>query len=298
MTEAAHMAGPGFADTLQAIFDDPAALSGFGLERLAFEGRMHAGGIPEFEERLNVNGNGEIAYLLRRAVGDGAGEVGLYKGQADPGELKRLLEAVRDAELDSLEPEHPEPGSMTWGLSVVAGGSELRFFTALSDPQVLIPIKALRTLLDSFEAKAMSGPVWTLGLAVKPLPERKQGWKEILFRFANTGSEGIWIDHPAHLDGKTPARSCRLIYGQAPVIQAGITPLPMETEKATLRYPKDSPELIWLGPGAAVEVRAAVEAPGGGPYLGRIAYVAYPGEERTAGQRRFAGAVFSEDFRF
>lgn len=298
MAEAARMAGPGFADTLQAVLDDPAALSGFGLERLAFEGRMFAGGIPEFEERLKIDGKGEITYSLRRAVGDGAGEVGLYKGQADAGEMKRLLEALRDANLDALEPDHPEPGSMTWGLSIVAGGRELRFFTALANPEVLMPIKSLRTLLDTFEAKAMTGPVWTLNLAVKAMPERKPGWKEFLFRFTNTGSEGIWIDHPAHLDGKTPARSCRLVYGQAPVIQAGITPLPMETEKASLRFPKDSPELIWVGPGAAVDVRAAVETPKGGPFLGRIAYVVYPGEEWTAGRMRFAGALFSEDFGF
>lgn len=294
------MASGGFKDSLERVKGDAARLlPSLGLERSATEGTIHPGGIPEFEERLSVEGNGDVTYLLRRPAGDqGGAEVGLYRGSLKPEEVNALLQLCLDSDLDKLEPAHPEPGAMKWGLALMAAGMESRFFTGTGDPAVLMPIKKLRSELDRIEGLAMHGPVWTLSLEAKPNPDVASGWREIVFRFANSGKEGIWIDHPAALDGKSPSRACHLVFGKAPQIKQGETPLPMETTKALLRYPPDSPRLLWVGPGAAVEVKGAIQQPANGPFLGRIAYACYPGEERTAGRRRFSGGVFSADFQF
>jgi hypothetical protein len=293
------MADAGFKACLKAVLDGPADLSGFGMERLAIEGKAYPVGINEFEESLRINGKGEIGYFLRRPVGDqGGGEVGLYAGKASPDEVKALIQLLLDSNLDALVPAHPEPGAMCWGLAIVANGRENRFFTGTVDPAVLIPIKKLRTELDKWEAKAMAAPVWTLAMEAAQKPSKTAAWREFVLKFSNTGKEGIWIDHPAALDGSNPGRACHLVFGDAPQIQPGITPLPMSTQKAPLRFPKDAPALLWIGAGESVEIPAAVENPGAGPFAGRIAYSTYPGVETTAGRRRFAGGVFTEDFRF
>ena len=293
------MADSSFKISLQAVLDNPVELSGFGLERSATEGRVFPIGVHEFEERLSLNRKGQIAYFLRRPAGDQGGiEVGLYNGLATPEEVTALVQLAIDSDLDALQSAHPEPGAMCWGLASVATGQENRFFTGIGDPAVLIPIKTLRQALDKLETKALANPVWSLSLNAKAKPSPTAGWTELTLVFANSGTEGIWIDHPTLLDGKSPGLSCQLVYGDKPQIQQGITPLPMTVKKTTMRYPPDSPAMLWIGPGAKVEVVAAVESPTGGPFLGRIAYVTYPGTDRTAGHIRFAGGVFTKDFEF
>jgi hypothetical protein len=271
---------------------DPDALQGFGVEQRLF---VQAG----WEDTLSVDGQGQVAYLTHGS--DRLGEdVGLFRAQLSPEELRPLLLGARALAAASLSPARAEAYDARVTLAVVAGGHHLRFTTA-AQPAALQQLEPLSLPLQRALMKAVQHPVRALAISVAVPHGLVRGAPALfLLHLHNTGTEGMWVPNPAALANRKGGDRVAITW--APLLKRtpGVTPVPAVPQRALLAPETAAarPAHLWLAPKGDLDVPlvATLELPADLTELVLGAeLVARDGDETLAGRPCFRGSLLSGD---
>jgi len=285
----------------QILEGDAQLLESAGFARVTTTGARTPSGIFEWEDRLEIRGDGTIRQTTYRSFADGPGqEPGVYELKKDRAYLLNLFTALRDAGLDALPAGRVEPADVAIRLSAVAGGASVEWAVAAADHTSLRPVQALLNQFVPLTLQLLDHPVMTLGLDCSAPAQAKVGSARLTIglRFRNSGSRGYWLAHPAKIVEDGRFEHCGLQYGVKPVVRDDIMPRPIQILRATLQPTgTDAPDLIWVGGHSETPVTctAQISFPEPGRYFMRAAFSTYAGGTTASSQPRFVGGVFSKD---
>ena len=280
---------------------DTQLLESAGFARVTTTGARTASGIFEWEDRLEIRGDGTIRQTTYRSFAEVPGqEPGVYELKKDRAYVLSVLRMLREAGLDALPAGRVEPNDVGIRLSAVAGGAQVEWAVAASDHMALRPVQPLLNQFVPLTLQLLDNPVMTLGLDCSAPAQAKVGSARLAIglRFRNSGSRGYWLAHPAKIVEDGRFEHCGLRYGIKPVVRDDIMPRPLQILRATLQpVANDSPDLIWIGGHSETPVNcsALIEFPEPGRYFMRAAFSTYAGGTSASSQPRFAGGVFSKD---
>jgi len=280
---------------------DTQLLESAGFARVTTTGARTASGIFEWEDRLEIRGDGTVRQTTYRSFADGPGqEPGVYELKKDRPYVLGVLQALRAAGLDALPAGRVEPNDVGIRLSAVAGGAHVEWAVAAGDHMALRPVQPLLNQFVPLTLQLLDHPVMTLGLDCSAPAQAKIGSARltIALRFRNSGPRGYWLAHPAKIVEDGRFEHCGLRYGIKPVVRDDIMPRPIQILRATLKpVSNDAPDLIWIGGHSETTVNctAQIEFPEPGRYFMRAAFSTYAGGISASSQPRFVGGVFSKD---
>jgi hypothetical protein len=282
---------------------DEAAREGFGFSRMTTAGVLTPGGVFEWEDRLEIRGDGMVSQTTCRSFADNPGDrPGLYELRTPPASIGYLAGLIRDAKLEDLPPVRTGVASNIIRLSVVADGIAVERAVSARDPDALEPLQPLLNAFIPLTVQLQQYPTMALDLELRldAPPKTPVGPAELkgVLRFSNPGRRGFWIAHPAALEQDGRFERCELVYGQLPVIEPDIMPRPLELQQAPLTAQGDGARgLIWLHPGgeALIPFGAELTFAEPGRHFVRAVFATYHGGVSIGGQTRFQGAVFSKD---
>ena len=274
-------------ELLERLLEDhEALLPGFGLERLTLAGEPIGPSTYLWEERLTLQGSGDVGLDTRRSIADMSGEeIGEYRSTECEETVLGLVRLVRETGLDELPAFEIDPIDVRVRFSIVGGGTCHEYPISVQDPEALEPLQPLLGELDRLALEVRKHPVATLGVSLELPSEAGVGEHQlpVMLRFRNSGNVGTWVTHPGAMEG-TP--------------EPDVTPVSPEIFSAPLSPAQgDDDRLLWLaGPSeVALESTASVSLPDPGTYLARAVYSCYSGEDTVGGQRRVRGCVFSNE---
>jgi len=289
-------------NALDRILDgDTQLLESAGLARVTTTGAQTPSGIFEWEDRLEIRGDGTVRQTTYRSFADGPGqEPGVYELKKDRSYVLGLLRTLREAGLDAIPAGRVEPNDVGIRLSAVAGGAYIEWAVAAGDHLALRPVQPLLNQLVPLTLQLLDHPVMTLGLACSAPAQARVGSARltVALRFRNSGSRGYWLAHPARIVEDGRFEHCGLRYGIKPVVRDDIMPSPIQILRATLKpVANDSLDLIWIGGHSETPVNCTsqIDFPEPGRYFMRAAFSTYAGGISASSQPRFVGAVFSKD---
>jgi hypothetical protein len=280
---------------------DTQLLESAGFARVTTTGAQTPSGIFEWEDRLEIRGDGTVRQTTYRSFADGPGqEPGVYELKKDRAYLLGILRTLREASVDALPPARVEPNDVGIRLSAVAGGAYIEWAVAAGDHLALRPVQPLLNQFVPLTLQLLDHPVMTLGLDCSAPAQAKVGSAPLTvgLRFRNSGSRGYWLVHPAKIVEDGRFEHCGLQYGIKPVVRDDIMPRPIQILRATLKpVANDSPDLIWITGHSETQINctAQVDFPELGRYFMRAAFSTYAGGITASSQPRFVGGVFSQD---
>lgn len=280
---------------------DTQLLESAGFARVTTTGARTASGIFEWEDRLEIRGDGTIRQTTFRSFAEAPGqEPGVYELKKDRAYVLSVLRMLREAGLDALPAGRVEPNDVGIRLSAVAGGAQVEWAVAASDQMALRPVQPLLNQFIPLTLQLLDHPVMTLGLDCSAPAQAKVGSARLAIglRFRNSGSRGYWLAHPAKIVEDGRFEHCGLQYGIKPVVRDDIMPRPLQILRATLKpVGNDAPDLIWAGGHSETPVNctAQIDFPEPGRYFMRAAFSTYAGGISASSQPRFVGGVFSKD---
>jgi hypothetical protein len=280
---------------------DTELLGSAGLARVTTTGARTPSGIFEWEDRLEIRGDGTVRETTYRSLADAPGEEpGVYELKKDRSYVLGILRALREAGLDALPSGRVEPNDVGIRLSAVAGGAYVEWAVASGDWMAQRPVQPLFDQFVPLTLQLLDNPVMTLGLACSAPAQARVGSPRlnVALRFRNSGTRGYWLAHPARIAEDGRFEHCGLRYGVKPVVRDDIMPRPIKILRATLKPAvSEAPDLIWIGGHSETSVNCTVqiEFPEPGQYFMRAAFSTYAGGVSASSQPRFVGAVFSKD---
>lgn len=277
----------------RALQADPDALQGFGVEQRFF---VQAG----WEDTLAIDGAGRVTYQTHGSdrLGD---DVGLYRAQLSPDELKPVLLGAKALAQATLSPVRAEAYDARVTLSLVAGGHHLRF-TTVAQPAALQQLEPLSGPLQRALMKAVQQPVRALSISVAVPHGVVRGAPALfLLHLHNSGTEGMWVPNPAALpnrkDGDRVAITWAPLLKRTPGVTA-VPSAPLRSLLAPQAAAAEAPAYLWLAPKADLDVPlfATLEIPAGLAELVLGAeLVARDGDETVGGRPCFRGSLLSAD---
>jgi hypothetical protein len=277
----------------KALQGDKEALQGFGVEQVTFV-------TSTWEDKTSVDGDGTATYFTHGSerIGD---DVGLYRAQLTPEELRPILLGAKAVVAAPLAATRAEPYETRVILSIVAGGQVFRFATAIQPP-ALDQLNPLLHPLQRAVMKAAQNPVRALTLVLEAPEGIVRGAPTpLLLHMHNPGTEGMWVDNPAVLPNKAEGQRVQLSYAAPLQRTPGVTPVPTAPKKVLLapaKHPPDAPAYLWLGPKGKVTValQGVIEPPEGAKDLVlAVELIVNQGEEEVASRPRFRGALLSTE---
>ena len=289
-------------ELLERLLEDhEALLPGFGLERLTIAGEPIGPSTYLWEERLTLQGSGDVGLDTRRSIADMSGEeIGEYRSTECEETVLGLVRLVRETGLDELPAFEIDPIDVRVRFSIVGGGTCHEYPIGVQDPEALEPLQPLLGELDRLALEVRKHPVATLGVSLELPSEAGVGEHQlpVMLRFRNSGNVGTWVTHPGAMEGTPETDHCSLLYCYREELEPDVTPVPPEIFSAQLDSTQaDQEALLWLAGASevALESTASVSLPDPGTYLARAVYSCYSGEDTVGGQRRLRGCVFSNE---
>ncbi len=278
-----------------ALAGDPAVLASFGLERQTLSA-------PFWEERLSVDGAGQLRLRTRRSIADMSSEpIGEFSHEAGVEAVERLIRALQGLPR-TLPHAHVVLIDVRVLITVVAGGAAHTLVVG-RNPDELAPLQPLLDELDRLSFLVRRSPVMSLELeaSVDGPVRAGAGPLPVLLRFKNAGDTGFWITDPSSFPPEDRAECCALLYGFQVQPQPGFTPLPMEVRRADALPSRSSSggvgALLWVPGRSSVDrlIHTAVELNSVGLLSLRATWSSYAGDDTIGGRPRLRGCVFSNE---
>ncbi len=278
----------------RALKGDGRVLSGLGIEERVVS-------LPEWDDRIAVDGAGAVTYTSRRPTGDSGGDpIGVFRDRMEKKELMALIRAMRQIAAAPPPVARSEAYELRILLSAVAEGHIFE----ISEPANGEALEPLRSVLDPLQnaiGKAIDHPVRSLTVAIE-LPDGVawSGGTPVVVHLRNAGEQGAWVANPLTLPNVADRDRAELIYRKPMVFTPGIAPAPEPLNRAPL-LPRmktvDEPRYLWVPTGGDVPVpmQAEIKIGDAKELAFRAALFMNEGDEIVAGQPRIRGTVFSAD---
>jgi hypothetical protein len=285
----------GFSAALGHVLESERLLQDFRLEYAVVQGPRY-GLAYEYEERLVVEGNGQVRLSRRRSPADtDALPPGAYAGALPKEELLAFLKAAQGAPLHAVPSQVPSPQDPVFTLTVFAHRKLFAFRWSPPQPPVPPDLEPVLDTLARWSRHAAPKPLWSLSLKAQSVHFTGDGLEAVL-RFENAGPDRVWLVHPTS-PGPADVKGMSIRYGAYPKEVPGITPLPMSiTVEDLVVPPVPDVELVPVVAGNPFDftLRAPIAFQGGGR-VGVFAYASYVFPGGAVGLPVFAGAVFSPE---
>lgn len=255
-------------------------------------------GIPEWENRLSVNGKGEAALLRRRSQGDTHDpNPGLFAGQIPDSSLSRFLETLALNGAKGFAMDAPDPTQPVNILSITADNQTTSISWGFSTQPTPPSLQELEDILEAWVAEGCPLALWSLSLEADSIVYSHRKIKARL-TIENRGKQVVALAKP----GSFPFGSrfgIGLDYAPKRQIKAGYTPAPLEIRTVAMkvgRLPK--PEYLNVANGKPIVLEFLATLEGEAPlgWVGKFSILHYLAADSIGTRPAFNGALFSEEF--
>jgi hypothetical protein len=289
----------------QVASGDPKAGATFGLERRYSTGMFAVlAGIYEWEQRLQLSGQGIARAAVYRSLGDRGGDpTGIYQTTFSPEQVRDLAGLALDSGILDYDAGHIEPGDLMIRIRFAALGIMHDVFLSMDITPEEEKIRQFLTTLTKLDKEVRKHPFRTLTITASVTGEiPKAGARKrvpILLTLRNEGPQGHWVRNPAAMipDGQLERRY--VTWARKPEMRPGETSLPTSfvngaLEPAATRGPQYA--VIWLAPQSEtkIECSAIVNFPSAGTYYFKAGFTTFEGGHVYEGAGRWVGGVFSQ----
>jgi hypothetical protein len=278
----------------RALKGDANILQGLGIEEAMITS-------PLWDDRVAVDGKGEVTVTSRRASGDPGGvPIGIFRDKMEQKELVDVIRSLRQLAAAPPPPSRSEAYETRILLSAVADG-HLFGLGVPAFPPAMELLQPVLMPLNRAMGRAMQHPVrsLTLGVAI-PAGVPRDGALTVVLHLINGGTEGFWVSNPARVSNQPEHERVTLVYARPLVITPGVAPMPVRPNKTPLTGPESGepqPKYLWVPPKGDVPVplQAKIQTGDAKELVFRVEFHADEGESTVAGQPRLKGSVFSAD---
>jgi len=284
-----------FVQRIQALLSTESCTADtFLLKYISTQGRVLSPGVFENQTELQLTGDGHLQIFRRKNSGEQVEPApGHFTGSITKAEIDKLLSALLGSEdwpaIESL----PSPLDTHHRLHLNIGG-EITVVTwgSLSPNDFLVRQELLNPLFNMLTHSSLKAR-WAIYLKIKAVNPINNGLA-IVAELSNQGNSDILVVNP-HADQSHAVITAA--YGSKPIVEPGITPLPIEIfhSEGLLKTPGKT--IQNLPPGDTLTFNVAFDIPPETPnFLLKITYRQHALSDSFFGKPLFQGEAYSAEW--